>query len=136
MISNDLREKAEKIEAEWVDSDSISWKEDAIKAIAQALQEVREETIDDRDKWLAKAANFENERDLAREMLISDRTHASCGVFQNKQEKKISRLEEDFRIMREIARVLSHTTPSHDIGNPCDCNKWIDQEFTRRRGEK
>jgi hypothetical protein len=51
--------------------------------------------IEAHEKQQEKVAELEKERDLAREMLITDQTHALCGVFQEKQRKQIERMEKE-----------------------------------------
>ena len=60
------------------------------------------------------------ERDLAREMLIGDTSHVSCGIFQQNQQKKMDRLEVQLRRKDEALRLA-----------PCHCNPPEDYECSR-----
>jgi len=49
------------------------------------------------------------ERDLAREMLVGDQTHVSCGIYERNLQKKYDRLkEENIELRKGIKKALDH----------------------------
>lgn len=68
-----------------------------------------------------KISELEKERDLAREMLISDQTHAPCRVFEENQRKKIESLQERAERSREAIETLHGEQTTEHLNNYAAC---------------